>query len=484
MTRANSSPSAFALTASTVVLLFASLSLFSQTAVVKITVRPVGAFSLALSTSFQAAPWTDPAFLAHPEIPTLLDALNPHHIRVQVIDQSIPQKAANQWDFTALDRQLQPILTAADHSPEIQLAAAPAFLYRSKTHFVTARFIAGYAAYCAGMVRHYNAPGNPHPIQYWGILNEPNYFHISPSEYVALYNAAVPAMLAVDPSLKLIALELGGEPSDERRYLPAFANGVRAQVDILGLHLYSSCDRLQPDQALFDTIPGFVAQVRSLERILPKLPLWILENNVNADFVNDGGNSTCNPSQRFADDPRGSSAFFLAWRATEFAQFARAGVSALYHWHFTGGTQYAEFNTEDVPAHLQLSYWLDLWLGRLFPTEAPLEILTVTNPDPSHIEVLATRAHDGKIAVLVANHAVRNLTDNNGAGAPRILLLDLSALSGFSTATQLAFDAGTDPEKGPEPVKSAPPPRLTIHLSGYGATFLILTPAANTSRQH
>ncbi len=455
----------------------------TQPTPIKITNRVTGTFTEAMSTSFQAAPWTDQAFLSHPAIPTQLAALNPHHIRVQVIDQSIPETAPNQWDFTTLDRQLQPILAVADHSPELQLAAAPTYLYRSKTHFVTPAFIAGYAAYAAGMVRHYNTPGAdgkapPHPIRYWGILNEPNYFHISPAEYVALYNAAVPAMLAVDPTIQLVALEFGGEVADEFKYLPVFARGVKAQVDILGLHLYSTCDRREPDSELFDTIPSFVHQIHYFERQLPNKSVWILENNVNADFVNDAGNSTCNPTQKFADDPRGSSPFFAAWRATEFAQFARAGAQALYHWHYTGGIQYAELNTDAAPAHLQLSYWLDLWLGKLFQPEAPAQILAVTNPDPAHLEVFAARQisgqNSGRIIVLFANHTVAHPDDDNGPGAPRTIQLDLSALGPHGTATQLTFDVETNPLTGPELQKVTPAWKIELTLPGYGVTFITI----------
>ena len=441
---------------------------------VKISPRAVGTFTEAMSTSFQAAPWTDAVFTAHPEIPAQLDALNPHHVRVQVIDQSIPETGPGHWDFTALDRQLQPILSAADHSPEVQLAQAPAYLYRSSTLFVTREFIAGYAAYAAGMVRHYNAPGAKYPIRYWGILNEPNYFHISPEEYVALYNAAVPAMLAVDPTLKIVALEFGGEFADERRYLPIFAQQVRAQADILGVHFYSTCDQRASDAAIFASIPDFVSQIHFMQQQLPQLPVWVLENNVNADFANDQAESTCDPSRKFVEDARGSSPFFAAWRATEFAQFARAGVKALYHWHYTGGIQYAEFNTDAAPAHVQLSYWVDLWLGKLFPAMSPIDILQTTNPDPSNIELLGVRKSGGEIILLLANHSVQHSGDNNGSGEARTIDLDLTALGTFAKATRLTFDATTIGSV-PVAVKINPAQKMIVTLNGYGVTFLTLS---------
>ena len=439
--------------------------------VVKILPTPTGTLKEAVSTSFQSAPWTDPAFLAHPEIPRLLTDLNPHHINVQIIDQSIPETAPDTWDFTALDRQLQPILASADHSPLLQLAAGPAFLGTR----VTAAYIAGYAAYAATMVKHYPA------IHYWGILNEPNYFHVSPTEYVAIYNAAAPAMRAANPSIKLVALELGGEPKDERTYLPIFVRNVKAPVDIVGVHFYATCDRTDSDHTLFNTVPAFSGQLQYLYRELratPQLratPIWILENNVNADFIDDHGQSTCDTTQTFEQDPRGASAFFPAWRAYEFSRFGKAGAQALYHWVFNGNTQYGEYNTEDTPPRRQLSYWIDYWLSRYYPPDAPAQILTTTNPDPANLEVLTTRDPTGAVTMLISNHTVSKPTDNNGKGRPRTITLDLTGLGEFTRATRLTIDTNTDTTKGPTPQEITPTRRMTLSFTGYGVTFLTLS---------
>lgn len=452
-------------------LLLSIASAHAQTTIT-ISANPAAPFTEALSTSFQSAPWTDPSFLAHPEIPHLLNQLNPHHIRVQVIDKSIPETAPNTWDFTALDRQLQPILTAADRSPELQLAQAPAFLYASKTNFVTPAFIAGYADYAAHMVRHYPT------IRYWGILNEPDDFHISPADYVILYNAAASAMRGVDPTIQLVALELGGEPTDERAYIPTFVRRVTAPVDILAIHLYSTCDQTDTDQTVFNTIPAFAKRIHAIRTemnrnpALRHVPIWVLENNINADFINDRGNSTCDPTRKFIQDARGASPFFAAWRAYEFSRLGQAGAEALYHWVFNGNQQDSEYNTEATPAHLQLSYWVDLWLNKLYPPDIPTRVLAVTNPDPN-LEVLAVQQNPGTITLMIANHTVANPTDNNGKGQPRTVTLDLSALSP-QTITQITLDATTDPTTGPTPQKITPSLQVTLQLNGYGVTFLTL----------
>ena len=139
---------------------------------------------------------------------------------------------AGDWDFSLLDGTLQPVLNTADHSPELQVAVAPAWMCLSDGTFDVAHHAQDFAAFMANMVRYYNTGGfnsggahfqsaSPHPIIWWGIFNELNGNGLSASDYVKLYNAAVPAMLAVDPTIKFSALEFsdyglgtgdGGDP--------------------------------------------------------------------------------------------------------------------------------------------------------------------------------------------------------------------------------------------------------------------------------
>ena len=98
-------------------------------------------------------------------------------------------------------------------------------------------------------------------------------------------------MQAADPTLKFVAIELGGGNGIEQQYLPPFVNGVTAQVDVVATHYYSTCNQKDTDTQLFATISGFGSQVpyiRSQLATMPKLanvPVWITENNVNADYA-------------------------------------------------------------------------------------------------------------------------------------------------------------------------------------------------------
>jgi hypothetical protein len=137
-----------------------------------------------------------------------------------------------------------------------------------------------------------------------------------------------------------------------------------------------------------------------------------------------------------------------------------------------------------------LSYWVDYYLGRYFPwcapdepaswcSAQPVSLLTWTTSEPADaqtVEIFATRNTDGSVVVMAANHAVNAPNDDNGPGAPRSVVVDVSQLGNFSLATELTIDANTDIVAGPQAVSVAPQAQMTVNLGGYGVTFLKLMP--------
>ncbi len=448
-------------------------------------------FSVAMSTSFQPAEWDYQFFTSFPSANAPLNNLLPQHIRLQPVSQGVPQKADQSWDFSTLDDILNPVIGVADKSPELQLATAPPWMDDSGGSLLPAHF-ADFATYAAEMVSYYNtsagfrdSQGNTHvrspltPITYWGIFNEPNFNNIDSTQYTQIYNAAVPAMQAVDPTIKFAAVELGDYEGLAQTYLPAFVNGVTAHVDLLATHFYSTCDQSDSDTKIFATIPGFATEVKSIYSLLatnPALtavPVWVTENNVNADYDKGGGISACN-GNTFVTDLRGSSAFFAAWRPFVFSQLGKAGVKALYHWSFEGDQQYGEFN--DSSGNLQLSYWVDYYLARMFPSNAGSNLLGFTSTDDTDIEVLPVRNADGSVVVMISDYAVANPADNNGAGLARSVGVNTSALGSFSSASLLVIGKNTSATTGPTAASVSPASPITISLGGYGVAFLKLTP--------
>ena len=470
-----------------------------------------GRLQEAMSTSFQPASWSDGFFVQFPSATTPLANLLPHHIRLQALERDIPETSAGVWDFAYLDDVVNPVMSVTDHSPEFQIAKAPAYMYDAAGNFLDPSFDT-FAAYAADLVRYYNTPAgildatscNKSPcvstppngvgrVDYWGIYNEPNIndeFNDSaqnpqgPQNYVNMYNVVVPRMQAVDPTLKFVAVELADFGSEASNYIPTFVQNVNQRVDVLATHFYGTCNQQTTDQELFDSIAQFVPHIQYLysqlqtKPALASVPVWMTENNVNADYDAGGGISACNGTP-FVLDQRGSSAYFAAWRPTAFSMFGKVRLQALYHWDFAADAQFGEVNSSN--AALQLSYWVDYWLGQYFPsnpdvTPTGADILQLGVSEDSSVETLAVRNGDGSVVVMIADHAVQTSTDNNGPGDPRVVGIDLSALGTFSSASLLTIDKNTDVANGPTAAPVTPAAQMTIQLGGYGVAFLKLIP--------
>jgi Glycosyl hydrolase catalytic core len=473
----------------------ASLSLVIG-AVIQVSDTKNGSFTEAMSTSFQPAEWDNQFFTLNPSATTTLGNLDPAHIRLQGASQGVPQTTASAWDFTILDDITQPVLSVGDHSPEFQIAKAPPFMYTggdNTNSFLDLTF-AQFSGYAQNLVEYYNIPGgftapdgnhaspSGNPITWWGIYNEPNINNnLTPQQYVTMYNEIVPKMQAIDPTIKFAALELADFSGQPQTWVPPFVNnttGVTAHVDVMATHFYSTCDQTDSDANVFGTIPGFVSDVNffysqmSSNPALASVPVWVTENNVNADFSDANGNSNCHPGQKFVLDLRGSSAFFAAWRPYVFSQLGKAGVQALYQWDFDADKQFGEvdYSTDAY----QLSYWVDYWLERTFPSTAGADWLSYTTTDTSDLEILPVVNSDGSVVVMVADYAVNSPDDNNGPGAPRSFLIDTTAFGNFSSASLLTIDATTNVATGPTPSSVTPASKIPVTLNGYGVAFLTL----------
>jgi uncharacterized protein (TIGR03437 family) len=487
-----------------------------------------GRLQQAMSTSFQLAGYSDQFFSGTNNYPAQLTALDPWHTRVQVTGDGIPLTAPDTWDFTELNTMLSPIQGAGDHSPEFQIATAPAYMSNSQGYILPAD-IPGFAQMSANIVRYYNTGGftdagqhyqspTPYPVTWWGIFNEPDFNGVTASEYVTLYNTVVPEMAKADPSIKFLAVELGGnaeslDPNGDS-YLPTIVAGVTAPVDVLAKHFYSTCNQATYDQSVFSSIPAFAGEVQSIYGMLaknPKLanvPVWITENNVNADYDKGNGISACNSPSKFVLDKRGSSPFFAAWRSLVFQQLGEVGVQALYQWGFGTDEQYGEIGspTGGSPYTVQLSYWVDYYLSHWLPSPPGQDILQTTisgccatdevngwagSPFQFDTQTMAARNVDGSVVVLMSNYALAPVTasptngnstinfDDNGVGTSRTFALDVSALGSFTTATLVTLDASTPLPGGPVPQTLTPIPgaQLQVTLPGYGMALLRLSNA-------
>ncbi len=461
-----------------------------------------GHLRLAMSTSFQLASWSYQFFNQTPLALGPLAALEPQQTRVQLTQDSGPLTSPGVWDFSQLNAFLPFIQSSGDHSPEFQIAGAPAYMNDSNGHLLPADF-ADFAGMSANLVQYYNTGGfdlagthfqspSPYPITWWGIFNEPNGNGLTAQNYVNLYNQVVPAMAQADPAIKFAAVELSDWAPNAEAFLPTFVSNVTAPVDALATHFYSTCNQQTTDATIFPTTLKFASEVQYIysqlatRPDLAAVPVWVTENNVNADYALDNGLSACNGTT-FALDPRGTSPFFAAWRSLVFELLGQAGAQALYHWDFSSNAQYGE---TDSSGHPYLSYWVDYYLSHWLPSPPGQDILQTTTSGCClwiaeagnglmlglDTHTMALRNPDGSVVVLMSNHALQHVDDNNGAGVPRTFALDLSALGAFTSAMLVTLDAATPPG-GPQLQSLTPSANMQVTLPGYGTALLRLSNA-------
>ena len=447
------------------------------------TTTPTGATTAFMSTSFQLADWSYMWLHDHPDTIPPLVQLQDQHIRIQLIDGAVPQLDANTWDFTKADEMIQPLLYYGDKSPQLQIGTVPAFLADANGHYIEAN-LAQFAAYCANLVRYYNTGGftvngtlykspSSTPITWWGIFNEPNWNSVTPAQYVTMYNAVAQAMLAVDPTIKLVGLEVGDTPGMAQSFLPPLIAGVTQPMHALASHYYSSCNQKDTDAQLFAQVKMFHDQIAYIRTTMDAnvsangTPIWITENNVNADYDKGNGVSACTGGP-YTADVRGTSPYFAAWRPYVYSQMVQAGAAGIWHWSFYGGTQYGEY-ADDSTAYL--SYYVDFMLSHLYG-QSSMEVISSTVTEPNRLEVFAAQDPYGKRVIMVVNRDVAGSTDNNGPGVPKTVLLDLNNLGTYTTVRLTAIDKNTGPY-GPGTTEVIPTNGiLPLTFPGYGVQFI------------
>src|SRR6266576_2896084 len=116
-------------------------------------------------------------------------------------------------------------------------------------------------------------------------------------------------------------------------------------------------------------------------------------------------------------------------------QLGKAGSRALYHWDYDSDAQFGEVDYSS--GNKRLSYWVDYWLGQMYPQRpAAPEILALTMTETATVETLATKNSDGSVLVMIADRAVLSPAGSNGTGDARTVVLDVSALGSFTSASQ------------------------------------------------
>jgi hypothetical protein len=380
-----------------------------------------------------------------------------------------------------------------------------------------------YKQYCLGLVRYYNhVDGGPGQspfsgkVGWWSILGECNnggnqYCRLTTnSDYNQVYNDVAAAMREADPTIKIAALEatdtaVSGARYAPKDYLDGFfaapdAGGIdRSQVDSIAVHMFgATLANPPPDDLLFANVPVYAGHIGAIvsqlqDAGMPDVDVWVTQANVSAnspsgDTAPDGAPQSSQGGPLILDT-RGTGPFFVSWQAYMFSQLGQAGGNALFHWNYTSGhdpdggfsldLQNAEVNYDDGGTYP--SYWVDKWLGKMFPSSVGHRVLdgTTTETTTQTVDVLATDNDDRTVVVMVTNVAVDETVDGGGVGLPRTVVVDVSALgdpaAGFaldlSSAFTLTVDAQTNASTALVPM-AVSGSRATVTLARYGVVFL------------
>src|SRR3954453_3780561 len=261
-------------------------------------------------------------------------ALNLPMVRLHVGDDgdpvAMPEVKQNQWSFAALDTLVNDE-TSLGQQVVMNIKFAPDWLWTCAQYQgagdVADKTFKTYAAYMARLVSYYNKgsmttetgtvinnpAGTKNKVTYWELWNEPDLSNetpcnppdglaLTPSEYLTMWNAVAPAMLAVDPTLKFIGPATAGgqfgsgSGGANNDYITTLMQSGSPKPYALSFHGYGYWDNSVSDNTMFvgDGSPGInggiddiVAAAQDVHGTYPSMPIWITEINVNADWGND-----------------------------------------------------------------------------------------------------------------------------------------------------------------------------------------------------
>jgi len=395
-------------------------------------------------------------------------------------------KTRGDWSFGGLDSLVNDIGRAGGQVL-LAVAYAPEWMWDCAGGGIRDPTFAEFAGYLDRLVGYFNRgsfvaedgrtvtnpAGRVNRITYWELWNEPDVpdscppagNHLTVSQYVTMWNAAAPRMLAVDPSIKLVGpATANATTAGDSDYLPALMSRAAHKPDIVSFHGYGGWLSSQTDRFLFvggDGSFGLDGIERGLARVkawAPGVPVWVTELNVNSAF-----------DQR-REAQRAWDGFGAAWGASAFRRLALGGADALFQYQFSH-PELRQFSLVDAQSGAPLlPYWRDYYLARYFP---PGSTVLSSSSSLAGVETLAVRPPgSANVHVLVVNRQLDSATAVGGPGAPAAMRVNVRNLAGLTALTIRSLDASTPLDTGPAarmlPVEAA----VTVNFSGYGVALL------------
>ena len=426
----------------------------------------------------------------------LFDAMAPPLVRINATTDGLPGLPLvmpagvdqGDWSFGNLDAIVNDA-RGAGATVVIDIAYAPQWMWDCTTGTIRDTTFAEFAAYMARVVSYYNAgsfvaedgrtitnpAGTTNRVGYWELWNEPDQRtlgcppngnpNITPEQYVAMWNATVPAMLAVDPAIKLIGPATSSAvPSNAPDYLGPLVANATHKPDAVSFHAYGGWSNAQTDRFLFDGdggccgIAGIERGLAAVQAKAPGIPVWITELNVNSAWGQDD------------QTQRPWTAFGAAWGASAFQRLARQGVQAIFEFQFAHPSLHQLSLIEIDSGRALLTYWRDYYLIRFFPPGSTIVSATSSNPE---VETLAVRSPGSNaVRVLVINRQVDGDATVGGTGLPASVHVTMAELPQIAAVTIRQIDAATPLETGPALQTLPPSQSINLEFSGYGIALI------------
>ena len=402
------------------------------------------------------------------------------------------------WDFRTTD-ELVTATYEAGARPLVDIGYMPDWMWDCASGRPLDPTYATFGDYAARLVSYYNRgsfiaedgrvirnpAGTAHRVDAWEIWNEPDLWTLAcvgpsgkgaglpaltPTTYLAMWNAVAPRMRAIDPTILLAGPTIArGVEGKSDAFLDMLMRSGAPLPDIATMHAYGSHDERDLDRCLFDGyasgtgcladgLAGMTKTVARLQALAPGRPIWITEANSLASYGLD-------PKARNWG-PLGT-----AWKASAFARMSALGVGAIFEYSYVhpGGAQFSA--VDPVTGDALLSYWTHVELTRRFPVGATMLASRIGR---GGVDVLAARLPSGTINVLVVDREVAGRADAGGTGAALALDVRIGDAPGGLTLRML--DAETPLATGPATTTLADGSHVAVAFAGYGAAIITYEP--------
>ncbi len=297
----------------------------------------------------------------------------------------------------------------------------------------------------------YHASGHHYRIDYWEVLNEPDFEHgTTPAQYAERYDAIVSAIRRVAPDMKFVGLSLampGRSPQFFEYFLDPRNHKPGIPLDLISYHFYATA---APDETLdieqhtyFAQADGFLNTVRYIEsirqRLAPNTRTTI--NEIGAIRADDMLQFI--PGHVAAEIPPAYWNLAGATYAYLFAHFAAMGIDIAGESQLVGypsqfpSVTMVDWNTGAPNARYRA---LELLIKHFKPGDQVVSTGMGLFP-PSYSYAQAFRTRDGKRKLLLVSKRMedRNMTLSGFAGAT-VEVVDQKTAGAAARVEQLSGD--------------------------------------------